>query len=191
MPSQIFGLILNGGRSLRMGQDKGIIPYYGKPQREYLHDLLAAYCHDVYLSCKSTNDTPTFLKPIADRYQLNSPLNGILSAFEHSPSVAWLTIPVDMPLIDTEAIQFLIDHRDSKKLATCYVDSDGEKPEPLFALWEPEAFAYLKTFHTSGEFSPRKFLMTHDITLLKPPSRKIYQNINTPEELREFLTRND
>lgn len=184
---KIFGLILSGGRSLRMGQDKGLIPYYGKPQREYLHDLLNKICNDAYLSCKTNEDIPAFLNPIEDRYNLNSPLNGILSAFEHTPSVAWLTVPVDMPMIDEQAIRFLIDHRDPKKLATCFVDSDGEKPEPLFALWEPEAFEPLKQFHAAGEFSPRKFLMEHPVSLLQPPSKKIYQNINTPEELRQFL----
>lgn len=189
-PAKIFGLILSGGRSLRMGQDKGLIPYYGKPQREHLHDLLNKFCDEVYLSCKTTEDTPKFLNPIVDRYDLNSPLNGILSAFEHTPSVAWITVPVDMPMIDEQAIQFLIDHRDTNKLATCFVDSDGEKPEPLFALWEPDAFELLKRYHAAGEFSPRKFLMEHPVSLLNPPSKTIYQNINTPEELRQFLTSN-
>lgn len=186
-PVKIFGLILSGGRSLRMGQDKGLIPYYGKPQREHLHDMLKKTCHEAYLSCKRNEDIPEFLNPIEDRYNLNSPLNGILSAFEHTPSVAWLTVPVDMPMIDEQCIRFLIDHRDTNKLATCFVDSDGEKPEPLLALWEPAAFELLKQFHAAGEFSPRKFLMEHAVSLLQPPSKKIYQNINTPEELRQFL----
>ncbi|WP_165823913.1 molybdenum cofactor guanylyltransferase [Pseudochryseolinea flava] len=185
--TEIFGLILSGGRSLRMGQDKGLIPYYGKPQREYLHDLLSTICHTVHLSCKSTNDIPNWLNPLTDAYELNSPLNGIFTALAHNPSVAWLTVPVDMPLIDEEAIRFLIDHRDPKKLATCYVDSDGEKPEPLFTLWEPAALPHLQKFYLAGEFSPRKFLIEHPVNLLIPTSKKFYRNVNSPEDLSAFL----
>jgi molybdenum cofactor guanylyltransferase len=186
--SHIFGLILSGGRSLRMGQDKGLISYYGKPQREHLHDILLTICDQVYLSCKSSEDVPATLYPLIDRYNLNSPLNGIISAFEYRPDVAWLTVPVDMPMIDNQTIQFLIANREQKSVATCFVDSDGEKPEPLFALWEPHAFSALQSFYASGEFSPRKFLMDHTAKLLAPPSKNFYQNINTPEELQQFLT---
>jgi molybdopterin-guanine dinucleotide biosynthesis protein A len=190
-PTKIFGLILSGGRSLRMGQDKGLIPYYGKPQREYLHDLLSKMCDEVHLSCKSAIDVPAELCPIEDRYELSSPLNGILSAFSHNSEVAWLTLPVDMPLIDEDAIRLLINNRDRDKVATCYVDSDGEKPEPLFALWESHAFPLLQSFHASGEFSPRKFLIDHAAKLLTPTTQKIYHNVNTPEELKQFLTGSD
>jgi molybdenum cofactor guanylyltransferase len=185
--TKIFGLILSGGRSLRMGQDKGLIPFHGKPQREHLHDLMSTICDDVYLSCKSATDVPQNLRPIADQYALSSPLNGILSAFDFNSAVAWLTVPVDMPMIDENAIRFLIANRDRDKVATCYVDSDGEKPEPLFTLWESSAYPLLKSFYGAGEFSPRKFLIDHAAKLLIPPSKKIYQNINTPDELRVFL----
>jgi len=40
----INGLILAGGKSKRMGQDKGSINYYGKPHREFLAELIAPFC---------------------------------------------------------------------------------------------------------------------------------------------------
>jgi molybdopterin-guanine dinucleotide biosynthesis protein A len=71
------GLILAGGKSTRMGQDKGMIDYHGKPQREYLVDLLKPYCLEVFISSKENIKQNT----IADHFDLDSPLNGILSAF--------------------------------------------------------------------------------------------------------------
>ncbi|HRF41341.1 MAG TPA: NTP transferase domain-containing protein, partial [Saprospiraceae bacterium] len=35
------GLVLAGGKSVRMGSDKGLMEYHGKPQREFTADLLA------------------------------------------------------------------------------------------------------------------------------------------------------
>src|SRR5690606_28863099 len=125
------------------------------------------------------------LNPLPDRFEINTPLNGILTAFERDHDVAWLTIPVDMPLIDKDSIDFLLDNRDRSKLATCFCDSDGNDPEPLFCLWEGTAYAALQAFFKSGGISPRRFLQTHPVKLLQPPS-PIHLNINTPEELEAY-----
>jgi molybdenum cofactor guanylyltransferase len=187
---KINGLILSGGKSLRMGQDKSLITYHGKPQREYLFGILSKCCDAVFTSCKSTQDVPAKLNPLPDIFEQNSPLNGILSAFRHTPSVAWFSVPVDMPNIDGAVLKYLLDHRDEKKLATCFYDSDGKHPEPLLTLWEPASAALLEKHYQSGNVGARSFLMQHDINIIKAPSEKIYQNINTREELFRFRGEN-
>jgi molybdenum cofactor guanylyltransferase len=172
-----------------MGTDKGLISFHGKPQREHLHILLSSFCSQVFLSCKTAQGIPEHLHPLPDKYHLHGPLNGILSAFEHNRSAAWLTVPVDMPMIDETIIRYLLSERDTTQFATCFVDSDGAKPEPLFVIWEPQAFADLKKFQAAGEFSPRKFLMEHPVKMVTPPSHDFYENINTPEALEAFLNR--
>ncbi|MEO7991322.1 MAG: NTP transferase domain-containing protein [Chryseolinea sp.] len=182
----LFGLILAGGKSSRMGFDKGSIDYHGQPQREYLFDLLGKYCSQVFTSCKNANDIPKTLNPLPDQFQINSPLNGILSAFQFNKDVAWLTIPVDMPLIDGAVIEFLIKHRDPSKTATCFFDSDGKNPEPLFTLWEPLAWDGLQKFHHSEKISPRDFLKQSEITILSVPNNRYLTNINSEEEWKQF-----
>ena len=185
----IYGLVLAGGRSSRMGRDKGLIVYSDKPQREYIADLLRKFCAQVYVSCKTKEYIPVDLNPLPDQFELESPLNGILSAFKKNESVAWLTVPVDMPYVDEAALAYLLNHRDTNKMATCFVDSDGKHPEPLLALWEARAAAPLKKYYESGGISPREFLKQQDILLLHPPDKRIYQNINTPDELNDFLSK--
>ncbi len=182
----LFGLILAGGKSSRMGFDKGSIDYHGKPQREYLFDLLGKYCNQVFTSCKNSNDIPKTLNPLPDQFQINSPLNGILSAFQFNKNVAWLTIPVDMPMIDAAVIEFLLAHRNESKKATCFFDSDGTNPEPLFTLWEPSASDDLIKFHESGKISARDFLKQSDIHILSVPNSRYLTNINSEEEWKQF-----
>lgn len=176
------GLILAGGKSIRMGQDKSIINYHGKPQREYLVDLLEPYCLEVFISSKEDKKQNT----IADHFDLYSPLNGILSAFHFDPAKAWLTVPVDMPYLNSQAIEFLLAHRDPKKVATCFLDSDGKLPEPLVTIWEAKSKPLLFDFYNSGGFSPRKFLEENDVQMLQAPDPKLLMNINTTEDLRTF-----
>jgi molybdenum cofactor guanylyltransferase len=186
--SSINGLILAGGKSSRMGTDKSLISFHGKPQREYLLELLSGYCEKVFLSCKDNDQNiPSIFNPISDNYTIQSPLNGILSAFDHDANVAWLTVPVDMPLIDSKTIAYLISNRAPDKMATCFIDSEGKNPEPLLTLWEPACYQSLKHFNDSGKFSPRDFLRQSDVNLLSIPDQKMLTNINSKDELSSFL----
>lgn len=169
-----------------MGYDKSLIAFHGKPQREHLFDLLSAFCAEVYLSCKECSDVARQLNPLPDRYDVDSPLNGVLSAFSSDPLCAWLTVAVDMPLIDSPSLQYLLDQRDPEKVATCFLDSDGAKPEPLLTLWEPKAFPLLQSYYNRGQISPRSFLLQHDIRLLTAPNRNIFMNVNSPDDLKQF-----
>jgi molybdenum cofactor guanylyltransferase len=182
----INGLILAGGRSSRMGYDKSLIEYHSVSQREYLFTLLKKVCDNVYTSCKTTEEFPISLNPLADQFNLESPLNGIMTAFATSPNTAWLTVPVDMPLINDFAIAHLLNNRDSTKTATCFFDSDGKKPEPLFTIWETSAYPLLLEYYKAGNKSPREFLMRENIHVIEIPDKKFLININDSEELKRF-----
>lgn len=187
---ELKGLILAGGRGTRMGKDKGTLSFHDKPQREHLFDLLTKFCSKVHVSCKHQDTVPASLNPIADAFDMESPLNGILSAMQSDPQAAWLAVAVDMPLVDETAIRFLLEHRDDARIATCFRDSDGKLPEPLFTIWEPKAYSLLLKFHQTGNISPRQFLKENDILLLDAPDKNVLRNINSREELISFLKEN-
>jgi molybdopterin-guanine dinucleotide biosynthesis protein A len=179
------GLILAGGKSSRMHHDKDLIVYHGKPQREYLTDLLRHYCSEVYVSIDKSKEP--FKNSIVDHFDLNSPLNGILSAFHFDPDATWLTVPIDMPNIGKPMLDYLIKHRDPHKVATCFADSEGEEPEPLITIWEHKSKPMLFDFFNSGGFSAKKFLQENDINIVPCPRMEWLLNINTEEELKQYL----
>lgn len=182
----IKGLILAGGRSSRMGSDKSLIDYHGKPQREFLFDLLSSFCSEVFISCKEGDAVPEQLNPLIDVFDMDSPLNGILSAFTKDPTSSWLAVAVDMPFVNSDTVKYLLGHRDANKVASCFRDSEGEKPEPLLTLWEPGAYPLLKFFYEEGNISPRNFLEHNDICLLTIPDRKALLNVNSKDELKRI-----
>ena len=95
-----------------MGFDKATIDFHGKPQYQYLGELLRKFCVRVFISLKESSNTVPAIANLKDKFQIESPLNGILSALNDYPDNAWLTVPVDMPAINEPILQFLIDHRD-------------------------------------------------------------------------------
>lgn len=182
----LYGLVLAGGQSSRMGKDKSMLDYHGMPQRDYVFQLLNNFCQQVYTSVGKMSKTAVNPNTIEDAFEIKGPLNAILSAFKQEPSVAWLTVPVDMPYVDANIIQFLVDNRNVNKIATCFYDSGGQQPEPLLTIWEPKADALLKDFFRQGRISPREFLMSANIQLLNIPDRKALINVNTPKDLEDF-----
>lgn len=186
MTDVLYGLVLAGGRSTRMGEDKGQLQYNGLPQREYVFRLLAPFCSRVFVSCRQEQQVPSHLNPLPDRYQIESPLNGILTAFSLYPDVNWLTVPVDMPLVDHSLLQFLLSQRSKQAVATCFFDSDNQKPEPLLVFWEAKAGPLLLDFFENGGVSPREFLIKFSTHCVQAPDVRYLMNLNTPEEHDRF-----
>lgn len=183
---QLCGLVLTGGFSRRMGRDKSLIDYNGKPQREYLFDLLSQFCRVVFTSCRADQPVPVNLNPLADRFHVPGPLNGILSAFSRKADTAWLIVAVDMPYVTSVVLNYLITNRDETKMATCFVNPELRQPEPLLTLWEPLAFPSLLKFADRGNLSPKEFLKTHPVKMIHPPDAKALLNFNYPDDVTAY-----
>jgi molybdenum cofactor guanylyltransferase len=180
---QLYGLVLSGGRSRRMGMDKGLIAYHGKPQREHLFDLLSGHCVAVFTSCNASQQVPAHLNPIADQFDFQSPINGILTAFKKFPDKAWLMVAVDMPYVDDHVLETLIRHRNPNKVATCFYNASEKLPDPLLTIWEPSSYPLLQKFVEQGKISPRDFLATYAASMIMPPGDKTLLNVNSPGEI--------
>ena len=183
MSKPLNGLILTGGRSTRMGEDKSLLTYHDKPQREHLTDLLRPFCDTVFWSVNAEQAAAmarTDQPVIVDMFDIVGPLNGILSAFQHDPNVAWLVVACDMPLLTKQSLDVLVKGRNPEKPATAFYDSDGRFPEPLLCIWEPSIEPVLQNALASGNQSPRRILMLADCALLTAPNVQELLNINDP-----------
>ncbi len=185
---EINGLILAGGKSERMGFDKGVVNWHGKEQRYYMADLLKPFCKEVFISCRKDQqkeiDEP-YLN-IADTFTDLGPYGAILSAFREKPDSAWLVVACDLPLIDESTLQYLIDNRNPSSVATAYQSPNNEFPEPLITIWEPKSYPLLLSFLAQGYSCPRKVLINSDVTLLNSLNPDELTNVNTPDELEKI-----
>ncbi|MFN0034011.1 MAG: NTP transferase domain-containing protein [Saprospiraceae bacterium] len=180
----INGLVLAGGRSVRMGRDKGGIAWHGKPQREHLADVLQPFCDEVFISCRLGQEVEmgTACPTLPDTFSELGPFGAILSAFRHQPNCAWLVVACDLPLLDRAALDFLLKNRQPRRVATAFESPHDQMPEPLIALWEPKSYAVLLSFLAQGYSCPRKVLLHSDALVLQAPDPAALTNVNTPEE---------
>lgn len=186
--TEIYGLVLTGGFSKRMGQEKALLNFHKKPQFAYLFELLKPFCEKVFLSCR-TEQSAQFgeqFPKIFDIHDGIGPMNGLLSFFEKYPEKACLLVACDMPFINKKAIQFLIKKRHSGKIATAFKSQKGF-PEPLLTIWEPKSYTILTEVFQNDNYSLRDILQDNKCQLLKTNDDKTLLNINKPEELETVL----
>lgn len=184
---KLNGLVLAGGKSLRMGNPKDKINWHGKEQRYHAADLLAQFCDEVFISCRQ-DQLENFnrdYKVLPDIFLNMGPFGGLLSAFHFQRNKAWLIIACDLPLLDKNSIDFLIQSRDHEKMATAYASPSDGLPEPLIAIWEPKSYPLLHQFLSTGSTSLRKILMNSDTKILKPNNPDFLMNVNTPEDMEK------
>lgn len=182
----LFGLVLAGGASTRMGQDKAALAYHGRPQLQWAYDLLTEFCAATFVSVRPdqrSEPTRAALPQIIDRQPGIGPIAGITAALAEHPKAAWLVVACDLPFITPSTLRHLIEHRDQQKLATAYRSSRDSLPEPLCAVWEPAAREPLLGFIDSGKQCPRKFLLNADVKLLALPEGSALVNVNTEADL--------
>ncbi len=176
-------LILIGGKSSRMGTDKSLLNYHGKPQREYLFDLAKKYCTEVYFSCRLEQQFSD--NTIIDKYELG-PMGGILSAFYFNPNSAWLVVACDMPFIDENSFEDLVNHRNKHKIATAFMNFETNAPDPLFTIYEPKVLDLLTEYAEAGNKSPKVFLQNNDTEIIISANLCLLTNVNTNEEFGQI-----
>lgn len=183
---KLNGLVLAGGKSIRMGHDKGLINWHGKEQQYYMADLLKNICDDVYISCRPDQKTDASYKMLTDTFTGLGPFGAILSAFREKPDAAWMVTACDLPLLDAETLSYLKENRNIASMATSFESPYNHFPEPLVAIWEPKSYPVLLSFLSQGYNCPVKALRNTDTTILKPTEPDKLTNVNTKEEFEKL-----
>lgn len=190
MTAPLYGLLLAGGRSTRMGRDKAALQYHGRAQLERAYDLMEKLVARAFISVRA-DQTADPLRAryvqIVDADGVDGPAAGITAAQNAHPEAAWLVLACDLPWLDIATLQHLIARRDPARTATAFRSSHDGLPEPLCAIYEPAAAPVLQEFLATGRNCPRKLLINSDTLLLDLPDSKALDNVNTPQELAAAL----
>ncbi|WP_290616972.1 MULTISPECIES: molybdenum cofactor guanylyltransferase [unclassified Arsukibacterium] len=166
---QFSALILAGGKSSRMGQDKALLNLNGLNLLEHMQQLAQeSGAAEVLIS----RNQPGF---IADQTQQQGPLAGILAALEHCRSSQLLVLPIDTPLLSTLSLQRLLRHAAGQ--AACFANS----PLPCVLPVNPTLSAMISKQLQNGQRSVKALLADLNARTLPAPTTELL-NTNTPQD---------
>ena len=120
MYSIITGIILSGGTSSRMGENKALLPLGKKKVIEHIADLMRSIFANVILITNSPDEYEFLNLPMyEDTFRVGGPLAGIHSGLEHSNTEENFILSCDMPFMRAEIIKSIIEFKTKKPVTVC------------------------------------------------------------------------
>lgn len=187
-PNQnITVFILAGGKSTRMGSDKGLVHFNGKKLIEHGIQTCKKITDDIRIVTNNPDYAFAGLNLVSDVVKDSGPLAGIYSALLNSTNRLNLFLSCDMPFINTETLEFLINNYNEQHQA--FVVTHNQQPEPLCAIYTPECTELFKKRideNQLGVYNALKFLNCYFADITNEPfySEIIFSNVNSPDDLK-------
>lgn len=181
------GILLAGGKSLRMGQDKAHIEIDGTPLLSRALELLCHYFATVMIAGDRPDLATIDIPAIPDIYP-GSALGGLYTGLR-SAQTDWIFVaPCDMPYPDAQILELLLKHRNG---ADAVVPRTPQGYEPVFALYHKNCMPHMQAMLQQGQYRIYDFYQRINVYYLdwqQMPDdwERSLLNINTPEQLERL-----
>jgi molybdenum cofactor guanylyltransferase len=180
MNNKITGVIMAGGKSSRMGTDKGLLLYQGKPLAQYSIDILRPFCSEMLISTQNPEYSQFGMVLVQDVIPECGPLGGIYSTMKSNQAEFLLILACDMPFISNQTLEKLLENRFK---FDCIVPLVGDKMEPLCAIYSRSLLPNIERSINAGNLMLRGLIMESNHRFVNCDDQvSDFLNFNTPDE---------
>ncbi|MAZ37066.1 MAG: molybdenum cofactor guanylyltransferase [Bacteroidetes bacterium] len=181
---EIQAVILAGGKSSRMGTDKGLLEIAGKPMVQHLIETLQPLAANSWISTSNKMYIQFGVSLLTDEYDSIGPLGGIHIALQRATTPFVLVVSVDAPFVSKECILKL---KGSCEQDTIVISRCAGKPYPLIGCYPVTALKKLEEYIDQGNRSVFGFLESQKVKEIEFSDQlnDCFRNINTPQDLSE------
>ncbi len=190
MPFQnTTGYILAGGKSSRMGEDKGLKLFNGIPLIQNVINQLVLAVDKVVIVSNNKDYEQFGLEVIEDVLINKGPAGGIYTALQHSSTHLNFIVSCDMPYISSQAIHFMLEN--SSKNAVC-IPQFNNNLEPLFGVYPKGCLTSWKKSIEKGIYKLTDLAENYKLEKIVVDknllfSEKLFKNINTKDDFDNAL----
>lgn len=180
----ITGIILTGGKSTRMGTDKGLVMYNDKPFVVHIIEALKPLVDEIILVGNNKEYDSFNLKRVDDLIENAGPLAGLYTGLKYSKTEANLVLSCDVPLISNAVLKELVAFKNDE-VEMVQVQSQN-KTMPLIALYKKHCFHTCLRLLNASERRLRLLAkeLKYKTIVLDSALEKHTANINTKNELK-------
>jgi len=183
------GIILAGGKSSRMGEDKGLMLLDGIPMVEHIIQVFKHLNLPILIISNNEKYQQFGFPVFPDLVTEKGPAGGILTALSKTKTLINIIVSCDTPFVTEELILFLFKQHQNYQVTYPVHEN---RAHPLIGIYEKETFQYFQESIDVGELKLRTILKKAKINRVKLPSsfflnkKNCLANINTREELNTF-----
>lgn len=181
--------MLAGGDSSRMGKEKGLCLFNGKPLITYVTGILEEICDTVLISANRPDYEFLGFRIIPDEIRGKGPAAGIYSCLNASETMDNLILSCDTPLISPELLKSLLE---AKERHQAVIPVHDGLTEPLCGYYNKQCAPIFLTSINAGRFKILDILKDLDCLCYQiDTDHSIYEpfmfkNANTPDDLQSL-----
>jgi molybdopterin-guanine dinucleotide biosynthesis protein A len=187
VPGKVTGFVLAGGLSSRMGEDKSLMLFRGKPLIIYAIEALSPLCEKVIISSNLLVYDFTGCDVWPDELTVQAPINGLYSCLKKSKTDWNFILTCDMPFTGSQLFAYLLEQAHDED-AVVPVHGQG-LVEPLCGVYNRSALKVLEQRVQVGQYGILKLLQAFRCRYMKiGPDQEFYNkemfsNLNSPADL--------
>jgi molybdopterin-guanine dinucleotide biosynthesis protein A len=187
------GVILTGGKSSRMGQDKALMSVGGVPLfRRILEVFETMFDEILVVTNKAGRHAGLGYREVSDIVPDCGPLGGIYTGLSYAKSERIFVASCDLPFIKASTVKVVIGEPVSYDIV---VPDDGGRLHPLHAVYGRKCSPYIRKWLDNGFYNVTKFINEAEGLSIRKvqmsemtagdPDLKSFFNMNTQEDWAE------
>lgn len=201
MKQYLYGLILSGGQSSRMGQDKGLIQINKVKFIEQVLRQMKKYIPHIFVSLnpgqiREYENILTEEQIISDSVNTKGPMTGLLSFHEQFPQQDVFVMAVDLIRMNDQLFEKVLEsYEKNKQQKFILFRHENGYVESLFGIYSRKALQKIYSHYQQDSLKGYSLL-----PYLKPESQSFlplslqeedsFFNCNEPEDLKKITRKN-
>ena len=191
-------IILCGGRSRRMGKDKGSLVLNDKPMLIHVLDTVKEIADEIVLVLRDQEqinqyktilrDIEVSIKIVTDETKDQGPLVGILTGISHISSEYAQILPCDSPFISKSFVLKMFEIAEAKKFDAIVPIWDDGHIEPLHSLYKKDIVDIGKNLIKKERYNVKSLIYNLNVKYVDveelDESTMSFRNLNTVEEFK-------
>lgn len=187
---KVTGILLAGGRSRRMGCEKGTLRIGSSFLYQFPLGVLKGICDEILVSTCEGSVFQVDHQMVCDEVKGIGPLGGIYSCLKQSSTELNLVLSYDMPLVKESLFRLLISELGEYDIVLPGISK--EKPEPLCGIYRKGTASIMEEMISKKDFAVNH-LLSRCHSKIVPISGKmecwqpdLFLNINSKEDLKRI-----
>lgn len=191
-------IILCGGRSRRMGKDKGSLVLNDKPMLIHVLDTVKEIADEIVLVLRDQEqinqyktilrDIEVSIKIVTDETKDQGPLVGILTGLSYIKSEYAQILPCDSPFISKSFVLKMFEIAGTKEFDAVVPIWDDGHIEPLHSIYKKDIVDVGKNLIKKGRYDVKSLIDNLNIKYVDveelDESTMSFRNLNTVEEFK-------
>ncbi len=187
--NHINAYILAGGKSSRMGTDKGLLLFNNKPIVQRIIEQLSPAVNEVIIVSNNHEYEQFGLPVIEDLIKDIGPAGGIHAALSHTQTEQTFIVSCDMPFIAANAVTYVMQYATHSQIVLPLFHG---KIQPLFGVYSRQCLPKWKQLIERGIIKLQEMVTYFDLLKLDNQKNELFHdllftNINNEDDFQNAL----